>query len=154
MSKFNRHAKIMEIVSNETIYTQEQLLERLHKEGFAVTQATVSRDIRELRLGKVQVADGNYAYAGAKTQDANVSFRFHAICREAISKIDYAQNLVVIKCFTGMANAACAALDTIEWAGVVGTIAGDDTILIVTRDTQSAVQMVEKLHKMLGRGRE
>lgn len=153
MSKFKRHSKILEIVSNETIYTQEQLLDRLNREGFAVTQATVSRDIRELKLAKVQTAGGGYAYAGAKTQDAqNVSFRFHAILREAVSKIDYAQNLIVVKCFTGMANAACAAIDTLDWDGVVGTLAGDDTILIVARDTQAAAKLVDELYKMLNRG--
>lgn len=154
MSKFTRHAKILEIVASEPIYTQEQLLERLHKAGVAVTQATVSRDIRELRLVKVQASDGTYAYAGAKTHNAhNVSFRFHAIFKEAVSSIDYAQNLIVVKCFNGMANAACAALDTIEWNGVVGTIAGDDTILIVMRDTSSAQELVDELYKLLNKSR-
>lgn len=153
MSKFNRHAKILEIIAKERIYTQEQLLEKLRAANFVVTQATVSRDIRELRLVKVQTPDGSYAYAGAKTQDAqNISFRFHAIFKEAVSKIDYAQNIVVIKCFTGMANAACAALDTIERDGVVGTLAGDDTILIIMRDNQGALSLVEELYKLLGRG--
>lgn len=154
MSKFNRHAKIMEIISKERIYTQEQLLERLSGAGFVVTQATVSRDIRELRLVKIQTSDGSYAYSGTKTHDpVNVSFRFHAIFKEAVSGIDFAQNLIVIKCFTGMANAACAALDTIEWEGVVGTIAGDDTILIVARDNACAQSLVEELYKLLEKGR-
>lgn len=153
MSKFKRHAKILEIVSNDTVYTQEQLLDRLQAEGFAVTQATVSRDIRELHLVKVQKPDGGYAYAGVRSSDgADVSFRFHAIFREAVSKIDYAQNLIVVKCYTGMANAACAALDSIQWSGVVGTVAGDDTILIVARDDQAAQSLVSELHKLLDRG--
>ena len=154
MSKFKRHAKILEIISSQTIYTQEQLLLELHALGFPVTQATVSRDIRELKLNKAQMPDGNYAYAANRTQEAgNASFRFHAIFREAVSKIDYAQNLVVVKCYTGMANAACAALDTIDWPGVVGTIAGDDTILVIVRDNTNAEALVAELYKMLGRGK-
>ena len=153
MSKFKRHAKIMEIISENHIYTQEQLLEKLHQAGFSVTQATVSRDIRELRLVKVQMSDGGYCYSGAKAQDSHISFRFHAIFKEAVSKIDCAQNLIVIKCYTGMANAACAALDTIEWQGSVGTIAGDDTILIIMRDSESAAALVDELYQLLSRSK-
>ncbi len=150
MSKFKRHQKILEIIARETVATQEQLLDLLHAEGFAVTQATVSRDIRELRLVKVQTRDGAIAYAGAQSPEAEDAFpRFRAIFREAVSKIDYAQNLIVVKCYIGMANAACAAIDAIHWPDVVGTIAGDDTILIVTRDNDSAVTLVEELHRLL-----
>lgn len=153
MSKFSRHSKIMEIIAKDRILTQEQLLLGLKKAGFEVTQATVSRDIRELRLVKSQTPEGSYAYSSAKAQDLhNVSFRFQAIFKEAVSSIDYAQNLIIIKCFTGMANAACAAIDTIEWDGVVGTLAGDDTILIVARDGESACGLVNELYKLLGRG--
>lgn len=150
MSKFKRHQKILEIIARETVATQEQLLDLLHAEGFAVTQATVSRDIRELRLAKVQTRGGAIAYAGAQSQEGENAFpRFSAIFREAVSKIDYAQNLIVVKCYNGMANAACAALDAVHWPNVVGTIAGDDTILIVVRDNDAAAALVEELHRLL-----
>lgn len=148
MSKIQRHQTILEIVGRETVTTQEQLLALLQARGFAVTQATVSRDIRELRLAKVQKPDGALAYAGG-LQDENISPRFRAIFHEAVSKIDFAQNLIVVKCYTGMANAACASLDSIHWPGVVGTIAGDDTFLIVTRDNAAAAALVEELHRLL-----
>ena len=150
MSKFKRHQKILEIIARETVTTQEQLVDLLQAEGFAVTQATVSRDIRELRLAKVQTRGGAIAYAGAQNQEGESGFpRFRAIFREAVIKIDYAQNLIVVKCYIGMANAACTALDAIHWPDVVGTIAGDDTILIVTRDNDAAAALVEELHRLL-----
>lgn len=115
-----------------------------------MTQATVSRDIKELRLIKTLSPNGNYHYTthGEKGGRVDLSFKFHAIFAEAVNSIDYAQNLVVIKCYTGMANAACAALDSIRWDGLVGTIAGDDTILLVMKDTESAQGITEELNKL------
>lgn len=152
MSKLRRHAKILEILDNDRIFTQEQLLERLCAQGFDVTQSTVSRDIRELHLVKVLGDDGSYAYAGTKPRgNGGGAFRFHAIFSEAVSTIDYAQNLIVVKCHTGMANAACAALDTVEWNGVVGTVAGDDTILVIMRDNDAAAALADELYRLLGK---
>ena len=152
MGKIKRQTKILEIISKESICTQEQLLERLNSYGFDVTQATVSRDIRELKLIKVVTPDGEYAYGISNVHEKqNISFRFHAIFKESVSKIDFAKNLIVIKCYTGMANAACAAIDTMELSGVVGTIAGDDTILIVAKDDEYAADLVEELYKLLGK---
>ena len=120
-----------------------------------MTQATVSRDIKELRLIKTLSPNGNYHYTthGEKGGRVDLSFKFHAIFAEAVNSIGYAQNLVVIKCYTGMANAACAALDSIRWDGLVGTIAGDDTILIIMRDSESAAALVDELYQLLSRSK-
>ena len=148
--KAKRHAKILELIEEFDIDTQEELQDRLNQAGFTVTQATVSRDIKELRLIKTLSPNGNYRYTthGEKGGRVDLSFKFHAIFAEAVNSIDYAQNLVVIKCYPGMANAACAALDSIRWDGLVGTIAGDDTILLVMKDTESAQGITEELNKL------
>jgi len=147
--KAKRHTKVLELISEFEIDTQEELLRRLMENGFKVTQATVSRDIKELRLIKVQAGDG-YKYSTNTSKDTvDMSFKFHAVFSESVTGIDYAENMVVIRCYVGMANAACAALDSIHWKGVVGTIAGDDTIFCVMRDRQNAVEFTEQLHKLL-----
>lgn len=150
--KSKRHAAILEIISEHSIDTQEELLSKLHERGFSVTQATVSRDIKELRLIKAQSPDGGYHYTtGAVAEAIDISFKFHAIFSESVINIDYAGNTVVVKCYTGMANAACAALDSIDWKGVVGTLAGDDTIFILMRDEAGAVEFVQQLSKLINR---
>ena len=148
--KAKRHAKILELIGNKHINTQEELQAELSKNGFLVTQATVSRDIKELRLIKSLSNDGSYHYTThQKEKGSDLSFKFHAIFSESVRGVDYAQNLVVVKCYTGMANAACAALDSIHWEGVVGTIAGDDTILVVMRSEAYAEKMIEDLNKLI-----
>ena len=148
--KAKRHAKILELIGNKNINTQEELQAELSKNGFMVTQATVSRDIKELRLIKSLSNDGSYHYTThQKEKGSDLSFKFHAIFSESVRGVDYAQNLVVVKCYTGMANAACAALDSIHWEGVVGTIAGDDTILVVMRNEAYAEKMIEDLNKLI-----
>ena len=148
--KAKRHAKILELIGNKHINTQEELQAELSKSGFQVTQATVSRDIKELRLIKSLSNDGSYHYTThQKEKGSDLSFKFHAIFSESVRGVDYAQNLVVVKCYTGMANAACAALDSIHWDGVVGTIAGDDTILVVMRSEANAEKMIEDLNKLI-----
>ena len=148
--KEKRHIKILEIISEHEIDTQEGLLERLGECGFSVTQATVSRDIKELRLVKIQSAGGGYKYSPDSSKDSvDMSFKFHAVFSESVNGIDCAENIVVIKCYVGMANAACAALDSIRWEGVVGTIAGDDTILCVTRTKNDAATLAEQLLRLL-----
>ena len=149
--KAKRHAKILELIEEFDIDTQEELQDRLNQAGFTVTQATVSRDIKELRLIKTLSPNGNYHYTthGEKGGRVDLSFKFHAIFAEAVNSIDYAQNLVVIKCYTGMANAACAALDSIRWDGLVGTIAGDDTIMCAIRSVDDTIIVMEKIKKMV-----
>lgn len=148
--KAKRHAKILEIISEFDIDTQEELLKKLNDSGFHVTQATVSRDIKELHLVKVQSAAGGYKYANNEVKsNTDMSFKFHAVFSESVNRVDYANNLVVIKCYVGMANAACAALDSVHWKGIVGTVAGDDTILCVMQDEDNAVALVKQLRKLL-----
>ena len=149
--KSRRHAKILELIAEKPIDTQEELLRQLNIAGFTVTQATVSRDIKELRLVKKLASNGQYRYATGHNDDKyNISFKFHAIFTESVNNVDYAQNIVVLKCYTGMASAACAAMDSMEWQGVVGTLAGDDTILIVMRNEEAAIDLVAQLKKLLG----
>ena len=147
--KIMRHAKILELIAEHEIDTQEELLGKLNENGFKVTQATVSRDIRELRLVKVQAGSG-YKYAlGPGKESVSMGFKFHAVFSESVVNIDFAENLVIIKCYVGMANAACAALDSVQWKGLVGTIAGDDTILCAMRQKQDAVKLAGQLQKLL-----
>lgn len=150
--KAKRHTQILELIADCSIDTQEELLRRLNEAGFKVTQATVSRDIKELRLIKTQSPDGGYHYTtGAKSNAVDMSFKFHAIFSESVNSVDCAMNTVVVKCYTGMANAACAALDSIHWKDVVGTLAGDDTIFILMRSEKDAVEFVDQLNRLIER---
>lgn len=150
--KASRHAKILELIAQEDIDTQEGLLEHLKTCDFDVTQATVSRDIRELGIHKVRSESGKYRYVSMNIkQGANMSGKFSMIFGESVKSIDFAQNIVVIKCYTGMANAACATFDAAEFPDVVGTLSGDDTFLVVSRSTESAAQITEKLKKLINR---
>ena len=145
-----RLAKIVELVEKNEVYTQEDLLELLAKEGFITTQATVSRDIKELSLVKSVTEDGKYKYTTSrKKQNDSMEKKFRSVFDESVVLVDYAQNTVVIKCHTGMANAACAALDTMGLEGVVGTLAGDDTIFILMRTEELAHGITEKIRGML-----
>lgn len=148
--KSERHAKILQLILDNSVETQEDLLEKLHEEKIYVTQATVSRDIKELRLVKIQDTDGKYKYVTtARENPTNISFKFHAIFTESVLDVDFAQNIIVVKCYTGMANAACASLDSIHWNGVVGSIAGDDTIFILMKDETYAAELTNQLKKVL-----
>ena len=146
-----RHAKILELIAEHSIDTQEELLKWLRKSGFDVTQATVSRDIKELRLVKTLASDGNYRYATSKDEKSDISYKFHSIFTESVISVDCASNFVVIKCYVGMANAACAALDSMHWNGIVGTLAGDDTIFVLMRTMEHAIQLVDELKKLLAK---
>lgn len=150
--KASRHAKILELIAQEVIDTQEGLLDHLKASGFDVTQATVSRDIRELGIHKVRSENGRYRYVCMQIkQGANMSGKFSMIFGESVKSVDFAQNIVVIKCYSGMANAACATFDAAEFAEVVGTLSGDDTFLVITRSVESAAQITEKLKKLINR---
>lgn len=122
--KTKRHAKILEIISSYAVDTQEELLGHLKKAGFDVTQATVSRDIKELRLIKTLGSDGRYRYSTMKQEADGISSKFHSLFSDAVLHIDFAGNIVVIKCHSGMAQAACAAMDSLHWDAVVGTWRG------------------------------
>ena len=148
--KNDRQAKILEIISTENIETQEQLLDRLQAHGITSTQATLSRDIKQLHLIKEPMGQGMYKYAvsGNRTK-LNFAERLRTIFRESITSIDSAQNIVVIKTMPGLASAACAAMDGMDFSFMVGSLAGDDTAFIVMRDTESALEFCKEIKEML-----
>lgn len=147
--KGQRHATILDIVDHETVRTQEDLANALRARGIVVTQATVSRDIRELRLIKVLSEDGTYKYASAGRMDDGMGERFIRIFTESVLSINSAENIIVIKTLTGSANAAAEAIDALNWAEVVGSLAGDNTILVVVRDVQSVPDVVRRFRGMM-----
>lgn len=143
--KSQRQAKILELIAQQDIETQEQLLAALAQSGFRSTQATISRDIKELRVVKELSPAGTYRYTVQQSESANFFSRLNNIFRECVIKLDYAQNIVVVKTMPGLASAACSAVDGMEIAYVVGTIAGDDTGLLVMRDAEYAREFCEEL---------
>ena len=150
MMKNDRQSMILEIISQENIETQEQLLARLRERGIRSTQATISRDIKQMHLIKEPVGLGVYKYAvsGNRTR-LNFAEKLRTIFRESITSIDYAQNIVVLKTMPGLANAAAAALDNMEIAYMVGSLAGDDTAFLLMKDTESAAAFCEEIREML-----
>lgn len=151
--KSQRQSKILELIAQNNIETQEQLLAALKESGFYSTQATISRDIKELRLVKELSPSGTYRYTVQKNESANFFSRLNTIFHECVIKLDYAQNIVVIKTLPGLASAACSAVDSMDIAYVVGTIAGDDTGLIVMRDSEYAREFCEELRGIINRAR-
>lgn len=148
--KNDRQRMILEIISQENIETQEQLLSRLQDRGIFSTQATISRDIKQMHLIKEPVGNGVYKYAVSGNQTKLTSTeKLQTIFRESITGIDSAQNIVVVKTLPGLASAACAALDDMEIASVVGSLAGDDTAFLLLRDSISATDFCEKIKSML-----
>ena len=148
--KNQRQEQLLQIIAEETVETQEQLLERLQERGIRSTQATISRDIKELHLIKEPVGQGRYRYAvSAHRTKLNFADRLRTIFRAGVLSVDYAQNLVVIKTMPGLASAACAALDDMGVAYMVGSLAGDDTAFLVMRDTESAASFCEEIKEML-----
>ena len=143
--KTGRHARIAE----HPIETQDELLTRLREEGFKATQATISRDIKDLRLVKTLGSDGKYRYVSASRSSTDIRTNFSNLFSTSVNSIDVAQNLVVIKTLSGMAQAVCAALDSADYPSVVGTIAGDDTIFIACRTADLAVSLTEELKKLI-----
>ncbi len=147
--KYTRHKKILEIIENKEIETQEELSDELKKQGLNVTQATVSRDIKELRLIKILTKDRKYKYATLNSQDNILSNRLVKIFKNSIVSIDYAGNILVMKTLTGSAQAAAAAIDAVGLEEVVGTIAGDDTIFLVIRDVNKMEEIIEHFRKLM-----
>ncbi|MEA4965586.1 MAG: arginine repressor [Oscillospiraceae bacterium] len=148
--KNQRQAKILEIISQRDIETQEDLLTALQESGFSSTQATISRDIKELRIVKELDAMGAYRYSASKSEPAaTFSTKLNTIFRECVISYDYAQNIVVIKTMPGLASAACSAMDGMKMPQVVGTIGGDDTAFLLMRDTAMAVEFCNEIRKLL-----
>jgi len=147
--KYTRHSKILELVETSEIETQEELAILLKEKGYNVTQATVSRDIKELRLIKVLTKEGKYKYATIKNQDSIVSERSLKILKNSVIGIDYAGNMIVIKTLVGSANAAAVAIDAVNFEDIVGSIAGDDTIFLLIRTEDKVKELIELLNNLI-----
>lgn len=148
MDKRERQAALIRIVSENEVETQEELCQRLRKAGFYITQATVSRDMRELKIRKGISESGTNCYCIGVS---NIPKQYNSIFAQSVISVDYAMNIVVIRCHAGMAPAACKVVDEQGFGLVVGTIAGDDTVFAVARSENHALQLVEQLMAMLGR---
>lgn len=148
--KSQRQAKIMEIISTRNVETQEQLLAELEKEGFRGTQATISRDIKEMRIVKELTSLGTYRYT-TSTNEVSGSFssRLNTIFRECVIGFDYAQNIVMIRTLPGLASAAGSAIDAMNLNAIVGSLAGDDTVMIVMRDSNAAAAFCGEIKKLV-----
>ena len=147
--KSQRQAKILEIISNINVETQEQLILELERAGVRSTQATISRDIKELRIVKELTSLGTYRYTTAVREvPSTFSGRLNTIFRECVTRYDYAQNIVVIHTLPGLAGAAASAIDSMNMSIVVGTLAGDDTVMVVMRDNNAAAQFCGEISNL------
>ena len=147
--KIQRHAKIVELINQYDIDTQEELARRLNEAGFRVTQATVSRDIRELRLTKVAVDGGRQKYVVMNTPSSELDEKYLRILRDGFISMDMAQNILVIRTVAGMAMAVAAAMDALNWKEIAGCIAGDDTIMCAIRSADDTLLVMDKIQKIL-----
>lgn len=150
MKKNYRQEKILSIIEEFDIGTQEELLDKLNESGFNVTQATVSRDIKALNLIKIQDITGRYKYSSVK-KDGDSAEKYDAILSHSVISIDFAGNITVVKCYPGMANAACASIDALHFEKSIGSIAGDDTIFILNKTTEAAEELAQTIKKSIKR---
>lgn len=146
--KANRHAKILEIIRKYEVDTQEELCSRLNEAGYKVTQATVSRDIRELKLTKVSISGGRQKYTSLTDNSSELEEKYIRVFKDGVVSMDLAQNILVIKTVSGMAMAVAAALDAMDCHEIVGSIAGDDTIMCAVRTVDDAVELMSRLRKI------
>ena len=147
--KTTRHNKILELINKYPITTQEELIEYLRADGYDVTQSTISRDIKQLRLTKTLLADGKYRYQASPSAEKGAKNNFKSIFSASVVTVEQAMNIVVVKTFSGMAQAACAALDMMSFDEIVGTLAGEDTIMVVCKDEAQASSCVESFNSFL-----
>ena len=147
--KKNSHEKIIEIVEKYDVETQDELIEYLRKTGYEVTQATVSRDIRELKLTKVMSEKGSYRYELPKTSEPLGSFKFSHALAESITSVDYAMHTVVVKTFPGMAQAVAVGIDNLHLPVILGCVAGDDTIIIIARSAEAADDLNSRIKEII-----
>ena len=147
--KTGRQSKIIEIIQKNEVETQEELSEYLVREGYSVTQATVSRDIRELKLTKISMNNGRQKYAILNDAPDDMSQKYARILRDGFVSMDMAQNILVIKTVSGMANAVCAALDSMQMKEIVGSIAGDDSIMWAIRTVEDTTALMKKIKKIV-----
>lgn len=150
--KRKRHTLILELIQKYEITTQDELLTRLKENGFEVTQATISRDIKELRLVKAMSSNGQYRYMVGAAQGNEYLAKFYTIFSGSVVSVDFAGNVCVVKCYSGMAQAACAAIDAMHFDGIVGTLAGDDTIFVLCRTPELTQQLKNSLDQMIQNG--
>lgn len=148
--KGRRQVRILEIIRNEHIGTQDELVKRLDEEGLPVTQATVSRDIKELKLTKVPSGNGRYRYsAPGRIEDIEASQRLRRLFRDCCTSIDHSDNIIVVKSYTGTASAVGEAIDNLGWKEIVGTVAGDNTLFVVVKPKEVASLVVKRLHDLM-----
>ncbi len=147
--KYSRHSKILEIIESNDVETQDELAQALKATGFDVTQATVSRDIKEMRLIKVLTKDGRYKYASIREKEGVVNDRFLKMFRNSVVSIDFAGNIIVIKTLVGSASAAGVAIDAFNVKEIVGSIAGDDTIFLLVKDANDVPQLLNYFSNLL-----
>lgn len=147
--KKNRHDAILALIEQENISTQEELMSKLNMMGYKVTQATVSRDIKALKLVKTPVPGGQYKYSAVKNKNDDFSDKYHSILAHSVTSVDYAGNIAVVKCYSGMAQAAAAALDNLVSENIVGTLAGDDTVFVLCRSESCAADFAEDAGKYI-----
>ncbi len=147
--KVNRHAKIVELVNKYDIETQEELADRLREEGFQITQATISRDIRDLKLTKVQSDSGRQKYVVMKATENVLRDKYIRIMKDGFVSMDMAMNILVIKTVSGMAMAVGAAIDEMHWKEIVGCIAGDDTVMCAIRTVEDTIVVMDKIRKLV-----
>ena len=152
--KIERHSQIIRLISQYDIETQEELAEKLNESGFQVTQATVSRDIRELKLTKISKPGGGSRYAVLQSMDQEMSRKYTDVLRTSFQSMDLAQNILVVKTVSGMAMAVAASIDAMQWPEVAGCIAGDDTIMCANRSVDDTLLVMEKIRKIVGEPNE
>ncbi len=148
--KLNRHTKIIELINKFPITTQDELLDYLKADGFDVTQSTVSRDIKKLRLTKSLDSNGKYRYQAPLVGGNNSKNNFLTLVDSSVVSVEHAMNMVVVKTYAGMAQAVCASIDSMNYDSIVGTIAGDDTIFIVCKNEDSARNYTQELLRHVG----
>lgn len=147
--KVNRQEKILDLISKYEIETQEELIEKLNLEGFNVTQATISRDIRELKLSKVMTGRGTYRYILPVRYENPIGIKFNNAIVESITGVQYAQNIIVLKTYPGHSQAVAVSIDALNMPQILGCVAGDDTIIVVTADMESANEISTKIKDMI-----
>ncbi len=147
--KAKRQAKILEIIRTHAVETQEELLALLSQQGIHTTQATISRDIKELHLIKALSPDGRYRYTVAKMDNEAMSAKFESLFQDAVEHVDYAGNMVVVRCLPGMAQAVCAAMDSQRMDNIVGTLAGEDTFICIVKEQEQAIRLASDLRKLM-----
>ncbi len=147
--KKNRHEAVLGLIKKEDIGTQEELMQKLNAMGYDITQATVSRDIKALKLIKVPAKAGRYKYAVSSEENKDFSLKCHSILNHSVTDVNYAGNMVAVKCYAGMAQAACAAIDRLALSQIVGTLAGDDTIFVLCKTENDAFEIMKYIENTI-----